>query len=117
MSRRILLIVLLLLSFQVMAYSQDTRELLGEVSKIYSQSESSAGGSGLAGSFSLWGMLGGLLFGGIGFVAFIYGKKNVEYKPLFIGIALMAYPYFFRGTIAIYAIGICLVAALFFPRN
>ena len=43
-------------------------------------------------------LLGSILFGAIGLGAFIYGKRMVLYKPMVIGIALMAYPYFVPQT-------------------
>ena len=57
------------------------------------------------------------IFGAIGFVAFIYGKKNKFFRPMIIGIALMAYPYFISGTFFIYLVGITLTAALYFWRE
>ena len=59
-------------------------------------------------------LLGGLIFGSIGFAAFIYGKKQASFKTMTIGAALIAYPYFIPNTIAVYVIGIGLSAALFF---
>jgi len=58
-----------------------------------------------------------MIFGAIGFVAFVYGKKNAFWRPMFIGLALMVYPYFFSGTLPIYLIGIVLTAALYFWRT
>jgi len=57
-----------------------------------------------------------MIFGAIGFVAFVYGKKNAFWPPMIIGLALMMYPYFFSGALAIYLIGIVLTAALYFWR-
>lgn len=62
-------------------------------------------------------LIGGLIFGSIGFVAFIYGKRMNLWKPMFVGIALMVYPYFISEDIALYAIGIAGSASLFFLRN
>ena len=62
-------------------------------------------------------MLGGLLFGTIGFLAFIYGKRQSNFKTMAIGIALMAYPYFVSNTAVMCLVGIVLVAALFIVRN
>ena len=69
------------------------------------------------GKFSWPGIIGGFLFGSIGFVAFVYGKKSSLFKPTILGIALMAYPYFFPNTMAVYGIGIVLTAALYFFRE
>ena len=61
--------------------------------------------------------VGGLIFGSIGFIAFIYGKKMSEYRPMIIGILLMAYPYFISSNVLLYTIGIALTAALFIFRE
>jgi len=53
-----------------------------------------------------------IIFGSIGFAAFIYGRKQSSFKALVIGIILMVFPYFVPNTIAIYAIGSVLTLAL-----
>ncbi len=58
-----------------------------------------------------------IIFGAIGFAAFVYGKKNKSVRPMIIGFALMAYPYFFSGTLLLYLVGIALTAALYFWRE
>ena len=67
--------------------------------------------------FSMVKMAACAIFGAIGFVAFIYGKKNVLWRPMVIGVALMTYPYFFSGTMVICILGIVLTAALYFWRE
>ena len=67
--------------------------------------------------FSGANLIGGLVFGSIGFVAFIYGKRMHVWKPMFIGLALMAYPYFIANDIALFAIGVVGTAALFLFRD
>jgi len=62
-------------------------------------------------------LLAGLLFSSIGFVGFMYGKRMSLWKPMFLGIALMAYPYFIESTIAICGIGLMGSAALFWLRD
>ena len=42
----------------------------------------------------------GTVFGGIGFVAFAYGKKEGLLKPMAVGAALMGYAYVVPGTVA-----------------
>ena len=69
------------------------------------------------GDFSIANIFAYIIFGGIGFVAFIYGKKNKILRPMIIGCALMGYPYFFSGTLVMYIIGIALTAALYFWRE
>jgi len=58
-----------------------------------------------------------IIFGVIGFAAFLYGKKNKSFRPMIIGAALMAYPYFISGTFFLYLVGITLTAALYFWRE
>jgi hypothetical protein len=56
-----------------------------------------------------------ILFSLVGFAAFRYGKKEVEPRPMFLGIALMAYSYFVPNAWVSFAIGAVLTALLFFP--
>src|SRR5205809_776594 len=63
--------------------------------------------------FSGLNLVGGLVFGSIGFVAFVYGKRMHVWKPMFLGIALMAYPFFFENVIALFAIGFVAPVARF----
>jgi len=62
-------------------------------------------------------LLAGIVFGTVGFVAFAYGKKQASWKPLAIGIILMAYPYFVTSTVWLWVIGVLLIAALFVFRD
>jgi len=62
-------------------------------------------------------LFGSLLFGTIGLGVFMYGKKMVLYKPMIIGIALMAYPYFVPQTWLIYTIGCALCLGLYVFRD
>ena len=62
-------------------------------------------------------LIGGLIFGSIGFVAFIYGKRMNVWKPMFLGLALMAYPYFIENDILLFGIGVVGTAALFLFRE
>ena len=71
----------------------------------------------LAGDFNGAKILAYIIFGAIGFAVFVYGKKNKFVRPMIIGFALMAYPYFFSGTLVIYLVGIALIAALYFWRE
>jgi hypothetical protein len=70
----------------------------------------------LLAGFSLYTILLAVIFGLVGFAAFRYGRKNSEPRPLFIGVALMAYGYFVTNPWVSLAIGSVLTLALFFPR-
>jgi len=52
----------------------------------------------------------GLLFGAIGTVYFIYGKRIHEPTYLICGLALVVYPYFFENVIVVLLIGGLLAA-------
>ena len=65
-------------------------------------------------SLSFSNIFAGILFGAIGFSAFMYGKKQSDLKAVAIGVVLMVYPYVVPNTIAVYVIGVVLTAALFF---
>ena len=45
------------------------------------------------------------MFGSIGFVAFVYGKRMSLWKPMFLGLGLMIYPYFVSDDTIMIAIG------------
>ena len=62
-------------------------------------------------------LIGGCVFGSIGFVAFLYGKRMNLWRPMLIGIALMVYPYFISNDIALYAAGVVGSASLWFMRS
>ena len=68
-------------------------------------------------SFSLSNIIGGVIFGAIGFVAFMYGKRMEAYRALGIGLALMIFPYFIENTVVMYCIGAALTVALFVFRD
>ena len=52
-----------------------------------------------------------LIPGAIGFVLFVYGKKQERWPQLIAGLLLMVYPYFTPGLVSLTAIGagICVV--------
>ena len=58
-----------------------------------------------------------IIFGAIGFVAFMYGKKNSSWRPMVLGLVLMLYPYVVSSTAALYVVGIILTALLYFWRD
>ena len=68
-------------------------------------------------NFSAANLIGGLVFGSIGFVAFIYGKRMHLWKPMLLGIALMVYPYFINDDAIMIVIGLFGSTALFFLRD
>ena len=59
----------------------------------------------------------GGLFGLIGMAFFMYGKKQGAFIPLFVGIALMVYPYFVTNIPLLIVIGIVLIAIPYFVRD
>jgi hypothetical protein len=53
-----------------------------------------------------------LVIGGVGFVLFVYGKKQERWPQLVTGIALMIYPYFVSSLGALLGVGLLLCVAL-----
>jgi hypothetical protein len=79
-------------------------------------------GAGLAAKIDMFdfgaaNLIGGLVFGSIGFVAFVYGKRMNLWKLMFCGLALMIYPYFIANTVAMIVIGVAGSIALLFLRD
>jgi hypothetical protein len=68
-------------------------------------------------NFSAANLIGGVIFGSIGFVAFIYGKRMNLWKPMLLGIGLMVYPYFISDDKIMLVVGIFGSTALFFVRE
>jgi hypothetical protein len=64
-------------------------------------------------NFSPASLVAGLIFSTIGFVAFLYGKKNRLPRPLIIGIILMVYPLFVSSAVLMTVIGLVLTASLY----
>jgi MFS family permease len=68
------------------------------------------------GSLSLATILIAIVFSIVGWIAFRYGRKNQEPRPLILGIALMAYGYFVSNAWISLGIGALLTLLIFFPR-
>jgi hypothetical protein len=67
--------------------------------------------------FSAPNFIAGLIFGSIGFVAFVYGKRMNLWRTMFAGLALMIYPYFIANTVLLFVVGMVGSVALFFLRE
>ncbi len=67
--------------------------------------------------FTASNLFGQILFGAIGMGAFVYGKKAAQFRPMLIGVALMAFPYFIGETWILYTVGTLLTGGLFFFRE
>jgi hypothetical protein len=65
---------------------------------------------------TLGAVFGMIVFGAIGFAAFLYGKRMMLPRPLIIGVVLMVYPYFVPQASWLYAVGTLLTVGLFYPR-
>lgn len=53
-----------------------------------------------------------LIVSGIGFVLFVYGKKQQRMPQLIAGLLMMVYPYFVEGALAMAGIGAVIGCAL-----
>lgn len=63
-------------------------------------------------SFDPWWILLELLLGGIGFVLFVYGKKQQRMPQLVTGVLFMVYPFFVTSSVGLLLGAILLGAAL-----
>ena len=59
-------------------------------------------------------LLASLVPGGIGFVLFVYGKKQQRWPQLVAGLLFMIYPYFTSGLAALTGVGAALGLALWY---
>jgi hypothetical protein len=67
--------------------------------------------------FDAANLIGGFVFGSIGFVAFVYGKRMHLWKMMLAGLALTIFPYFVENMSILYIIGVAGTLALFFLRD
>ena len=67
--------------------------------------------------FDLTAITLSLLFGGIGFVAFRYGRKMQQVPPVVLGMALMMYPLFVSSVVWMAVIGVSLTGGLWLWRD
>lgn len=58
-------------------------------------------------------LVASMIVGGIGFVAFMYGKKQSRYPQMGVGLLMMVYPYFVPNVWAMSAIAVVLLAGLY----
>lgn len=68
-------------------------------------------------NFTAASLIANLLFSSVGFVALVYGRKMDAWRPMFIGLILMAYTYFVESTVLLVGIGLALTGALFLFRE
>jgi hypothetical protein len=61
-------------------------------------------------------VIGAIVFGLIGFIAFRIGRKTRQGRTLWLGVALMLYPYAISNTALLYAMGLALCAAIWLSR-
>jgi hypothetical protein len=57
-----------------------------------------------------------VFFSLVGLAAFRYGKKEGQFRPLFLGLALMFYGYFFSNAWLSLLVGGALTALIFYPQ-
>jgi predicted membrane-bound mannosyltransferase len=62
-------------------------------------------------------MLGAILFGIIGYVAFRHGRKTARPILTWTGLALMLYPYAIDQTWLLFTVGMALCAAIYLKWN
>ena len=58
-----------------------------------------------------------LVFSLVGYAAFRHGRKNDRSRTMWIGVALMLYPYIVSPTWLLYVAGVALCVGLWFDRD
>lgn len=69
------------------------------------------------GHFTLASFFGNMIFSGIGYVAFMYGKKVGNMRVMVQGGILMGYSYVVSNTLWMYLIGTGLTGWVYWTRN
>jgi dolichol kinase len=64
--------------------------------------------------FSFSSLASGLIFGAVGLWMFREGKRLEKTHAIFIGVALMIYPYFTKGPAADWGVGFCLCGLAYY---
>lgn len=65
-----------------------------------------------------WVLFSGLFIGAVGFVLFIYGKKQANYKCLAAGLVMCVFPYFVSSLLVMWLLtGACLCGLYAATRN
>ena len=101
----------------------DLSTIIGDLSQGNDQVKNAISSLGLGdpqqmlGSITTAKVVAWVLFNGIGFVAFVYAKKQKAFGLMIIGILLMTYNLFITNTAWLYTIGVALCVALFFFRE
>lgn len=62
-------------------------------------------------------IFGSIMFGLVGYAAFRMGRKQQRARAVWIGVALMLFPYLISPTWLLYAVGTALCASLWFERR
>ena len=62
-------------------------------------------------------LVGAVLFGLIGLLAYRHGKKQAQPSTRWLGLALMLYPYLISQTWQLYAVGAGLCGGIYFWRR
>jgi hypothetical protein len=88
-------------------------QTINSVLSAYGVSNPLGGGGG----FNWWNIIGGIIFGIVGWYAFWHGKKEKSWRVMVIGIVLMVYPYFVSNALLAWGLGLGLCAALYFWRE
>jgi hypothetical protein len=62
-------------------------------------------------------LFGSLFFSAVGLAAFVYGRKSALWKPVVIGMLLMAFPYLISNSWLFFATGAALCVSLYIFRD
>ena len=66
--------------------------------------------------FSISQIIAGLFFGVVGIYVFRWGKRDQNFAHIFIGLALMIYPYFITHDVWTWVVGFALSGLAYYLR-
>lgn len=89
----------------------DPSEIAEAANRLQQQASGSQTQDSLLMGMSMGSLLANLLFSGIGFVYFKYGRNTQSTPAIVTGVALMVYPYFISNTLYMVLTGLGIMLA------
>jgi hypothetical protein len=116
--KKILISCILLAAFAGFVIADGLDEALsGNTFSAASQNAVQGQADKVIAGLSMWALIWGLIFNGVGVFAFLYGKKKQSVPFMIIGVLLIGYPYVVQNAVSIFIIGVVLSGALYFFRG
>lgn len=115
--KKYLILILVVFSLAAPAYCGEMEELSGQAEDAASLMGSKAKQDNMIMGFQPGALIAGIVFATFGLYAFGRGKKRQNMPLMFIGVALLVFPYFVRETLWTIVVGGILCVGFYFKRN